>query len=236
MNKIVEGGLYLLAFLAALAGSSYVNSELLEARTDPNIRYATPEDTVNMRNLGSLEKKAQKEIKKKEIKGKKLSQLDSAKQYILDENGYKISSERAKDYAEWILKYSQEYGVPYDLALAIADHESDGFQNKTGDKNLKNGYPPSRGLFQINDSTQAMINRMRIAKGHKVKNIVGKEILKFPEKIIDDAIWFIAEMKRNNGISSFEETLARYYNPGMGQEYADKVKEKLAKVNESGVK
>ncbi len=65
MNKIVEGGLYLLAFLAALAGSSYVNSELLEARTDPNIRYATPEDTVNMRNLGSLEKKAQKEIKKK---------------------------------------------------------------------------------------------------------------------------------------------------------------------------
>lgn len=172
-------------------------------------------------------------------KAKEEEIIQKAADYIQNEYksfyGTKLNKERAEFYAKQIYDSSKKHGVPFDTSFAIANHETY-FANRTTDKNLKNGYPPSRGIYAINDLTQEWINDTRKRYGEKIKNIKGKEVLNFPEKNIDDAIWFLAHKKKTKNRKSYAEVLKNDYNPGMGKEYVKKVSEKVEKIHEAGIK
>ena len=257
MRERIKDVMYGLIILLALTGSAYVNKDLLEEKQNPNIRYATKEEVEIMKSTfgSTLEKRIKGENKRKfeslEIKSnreesKKLneenSQIESAVKFILETYkktyGKNLNEKRARFYAKKIKEYSDEFlqDIPehYAWALAIAAHERS-FSNSTSDLNLRNGYPPSRGIYCINDSTQRIINDLLKKENEEVIDIVGEDILFFPEKNIHNALWYIRYLMKNNSWT-IEEALAYGYNPGEGWKYTEKVKKQLNRVKEYGIK
>ncbi len=223
-----------LAFLGALFLDNVVNREFiqsLEARVEPT----NAEQREAIKGLNYDKKPVKLPERKQEKQEKGDVDFDKVAKYIQNEyysfHKTNLNEGRALFIAKKTYEKAKKYDISYDWALAIQNHE-DHFANRTNDKNLKNGCPPSRGFANMNDSTQAYVNRKKKRNGEKIIDIVGKEVLNFPEKQIDDYLWFIRDKMDDYDLASIDVALAKYYNPGMGGKYVDKVNEKRQKIKD----
>ncbi len=126
------------------------------------------------------------------------------KAYWGDTLSYKEAYAFAKDSYEACIRES----IPHEFLIALANHETY-FANIITDTKLPN---PSYGYYSQNKSNHAMINRLRKARGDSIADVVGKELLKYPEQQHGNAAFLLKYYMKKHGVNDVDKAINLYWN------------------------
>lgn len=129
------------------------------------------------------------------------------KNYWGDTLSYKEAYAFAKDSYE----ASKKDTIPHEQLIALANHETH-FANIITDKNLSNGMPPSYGYYSQNLSNHAIINRLRIARGDTIEDVIGEELLKHPKQQHGNATFLLRYHMNKYGVKNIDQAIHLYWN------------------------